>query len=46
MPEALLMPAPVSATQGRCAPRIASKESTDSLMKRIRQCLHVDFRET
>ena len=45
MPEALLMPAPVSATQGAQDPRIAVKESTDSLTERIRQCLHVDSRE-
>ena len=46
MPEALLMPAPVSATQGACDSRIADKESTVSLIKRIRQCLRVDSRET
>ena len=39
------MPAPVSATQGR-AIQIADKESTVSLIKRIRQCLRVDSRET
>jgi hypothetical protein len=46
MPEALLIPAPVSATQGRRDPRIAIKESTDSLMKRIRQCWNADSHET
>ena len=40
------MPAPVRATQGRRDSRIVSKESTESLMKRIRLCLHVDFRDT
>ena len=44
MPDALLIPAPVSATQGALCNKTDFNDSTDSLMRRIRLSCDTDPR--